>query len=335
MTLCTIAQVLNQPLMTNNPARPVAWLNDLLLEADAGIKSYLKRDIELGAYVDCYDGMNQMDLVIRQRPVWMAQTNLVAPSIGAVLPQSTINVVSTAGFNPGTGGNPNCQAPIIGVTTGNSTFSWVTYTGTTPTSFTGCSGGSGTLQNLPATGPVATNPVSVYSPVIWYDPSSARGQSPTAFASGTQYLLGAHYMVITDMQGRGSSSPLPVGVQASKRGLIRRWGGGPAQFAGFLWPQNYYGDKLAGARHPCWPIGDGAVKVAWSAGYLQVPADLAGACAKLVSQLVRINPTGRDMSSENLGAYSYSVLSEAADPELGTIRRILARYRESSWSSGN
>ncbi len=331
--LTTAEQVMRIPGFQCPAIRGVAWVNDLILAASAAVQQYCKRDIELTNYVDYYDGANQVDLVIRQRPVWSAQTNVAGSSIGAVLPQATINVASTVGFCPGMFGDPNAVPPSIGIQTGVSSFSWVTYTGTTATTFTGCSGGTGTMMNNPS--PQATNPTSVYSPVIHYDPQAARGTSPSAFGPGTQMVLGLAYMVVTDRQGRGATAPLPLGVKASNRGLIRRWGGGGAPMGGWWWPQNYYGDKLAGTRHACWPIGDGAIRVMYSAGFLQVPADVAYATAMLVAQMARIQPQGSDMSSENLGAYSYNILSEPTDPAMGTIRRTLNRWRESAWSSGS
>jgi hypothetical protein len=60
-------------------------------------------------------------------------TTITASSNGIVLPTGTINVVSTAGFNS------SGTFIIIGGST-------ITYTGKTSTSFTGCTGGSGTLS---------------------------------------------------------------------------------------------------------------------------------------------------------------------------------------------
>lgn len=63
-------------------------------------------------------------------------TTIAAGSNGASLPQATINVASTSGFN--TSGK-------IYVTTSLGTHA-VTYTGVTATSFTGCSGGLGVMS---------------------------------------------------------------------------------------------------------------------------------------------------------------------------------------------
>ena len=76
-----------------------------------------------------------------------ASTTIAAGSNGAVLPQSTINVASVAGFNPSGG--------TIYI---NGSVTPITYTACSGTTFTGCSGGSATLatgqtvKGLPALG---------------------------------------------------------------------------------------------------------------------------------------------------------------------------------------
>ena len=62
-------------------------------------------------------------------------TTIAAGSNGVALPQTTINVASTAGF-------PTSGTILVVTSTGTNT---VTYTGTTATSFTGCTGGTGTM----------------------------------------------------------------------------------------------------------------------------------------------------------------------------------------------
>lgn len=68
--------------------------------------------------------------------VIVTSTTITSGSNGAVLPQATINVASTAGFS---------TSGIVNVT--SSTGSQViAYTGITGTSFTGCTGGTGTMS---------------------------------------------------------------------------------------------------------------------------------------------------------------------------------------------
>jgi len=67
----------------------------------------------------------------------IVNTTIAVGSNGAILPQGTINVASTTGF-PTSG--------TINVATTSNVLQVVTYTGTTPTSFTGCTGGTGTMS---------------------------------------------------------------------------------------------------------------------------------------------------------------------------------------------
>jgi hypothetical protein len=73
-----------------------------------------------------------------------ATTTIAVGSNGQALPQGTINVVSTTGF---------LSAGLLSVTT-SSGVQTVTYTGTTATSFTGCSGGVGTMSTGGAVGAI-------------------------------------------------------------------------------------------------------------------------------------------------------------------------------------
>lgn len=65
-----------------------------------------------------------------------ARTTIASGSNGQTLPQATINVASTSGFN-------STGTIHIKTSTGDET---VTYTGLSPTTFTGCSGGMGTMS---------------------------------------------------------------------------------------------------------------------------------------------------------------------------------------------
>lgn len=82
-----------------------------------------------------------------------AMTTIAAASNGAVLPQAVINVASTAGF-------PASGTILIILAGGPQT---ITYTGKTATSFTGSSGGTGTLRGNGDLGRIG-NPVGLQSP---------------------------------------------------------------------------------------------------------------------------------------------------------------------------
>ncbi len=332
--LTTYEQVYQIPGNCNVAARPVAWVNSLIGAASEAAKQYMKRDIELCAYVDYYTGEGQRDLVLRQYPVWQGEAYLDSSMNGVALPQATITVSSTAGFHPGTAGNPNAVPPSVGILTGINTWTYVTYTGTTATTFIGCLGGSGTMATNPGSSSPA--PFSVYSPVVHLDAQGYGGQRSSSNGTGSQLIGGVHYYVVLDTQGQGGQTPLPLGVRASKRGLLRNCGG--AGSFGFGWQQPYYGGgfgRLAGNRGPCWPGADQGIRVMYSAGFLTVPFDVQYAVAMLVNQMMRVQPMGENLSSESLGGYSYSVLMNEADPAMGTIRRTLARYREPSFAMGS
>jgi hypothetical protein len=300
-----------------------SWLGDLLGEADAGIKKYCKRDLEMTSYVEYHDGHNTPEVIARQYPIWVAQTSISALSNGASLPVSTLNVTSTKGFPPGTGGNPNAQPPSLCVQTGLSTYATVTYTGTTATSFTGCQGGTGTLTSQLGQSTVGT-------PCVYFNETGYYGQAPpnatgipSGFSDGNLMVLGSQFAVEVD-DGRG---------QRSDRGLILKLGGVGVGFPGF-YRETLYSGKLAAYRLPCWPRGYGNIKVAYTAGYFPIPFDLVNACVQMVAWLSRSQPLGGVLTSENLGGYSYSILTNPdanSKPELGSIIQTLTRYRETSW----
>jgi len=83
-------------------------------------------------------------------------TTIAAGSDGQTLPQATIFVVSTAGFPPA--GVPGAFGRITVVT--DAGVQTITYTGTTPTSFTGClfGGGLGTMSTGGAVEGISANP---------------------------------------------------------------------------------------------------------------------------------------------------------------------------------
>jgi hypothetical protein len=310
--------------MSNTATAPIAWLNTLIGAADSAIKDFCKQNLELQSLVEYYSGNLQQDIICREYPVLSADTTISSLSDGVVLPTSTINVASTKGFSPGSGGDPNAVPPAIAVQTASNTYVTITYTGVTSTSFTGCSianGGSGTLSS-------STNLNRVFTPVVYSDYNGYYGQRPGAFSDSTIAVKGSHFIVVTDRNRTRSR-----GVNSSNRGLLRRVGGFGSTIGEAGWSSEVtYQGKLAGHRLPYWPRGEGNLCVRYSAGFSPIPLDLQYATAQLVAYMVRVMPSGSPLSSESLGAYSYSVLSQNNDvPEIGSIQRILARYREVSF----
>lgn len=327
--LSTVERVLRVPGLNNAAQLPTPWLNDLIGEADAGVKQYLKRDIELFAYSDYYSGNDQQDVICRQYPVWAGVTTVAAGSGGVSLPTGIVNVASTVGFHPGFNLGPTATLapdlvlPSIAVQVGTTTFTQVFYTGTTATSFTGCTGGTGTMNTGGA----------VNSPVVFYDPQAYWGQAPQAFAADTQIVMGTNFAVLTD-GGGGYAGGFVSGKSAgrkSARGLLRRIGGSGQGFVGF-YPENYWSGKLGARKLPTWPNGQGNIKVCYTAGYAayDVPLAIVNACTQLAAYLVRTVPTGAPLQSESLGAYSYSVMTQQTDvPEIGSIVGMLRPHRDS------
>lgn len=322
MALTTLANVRAVPGLNNVVTAPDAWLNALIGAADNTIKRWCKQNLELRAYSEFLSGNDMPNLVLRQFPVLSGVTQIASGSNGAVLPQATINVVSTTGFDPG----GRADLPTLSVQTSQNTWTTVTYTGTTATTFTGCAGGTGTLSSQPSFNAVG-------QPAVWVDNGAYWGQaSPSVtpyavgtgpFADGTLQVQGVNFALDLDERG-----------QTSKRGLLRRLGGilanGGSYWGGWISPNINQG-KLASGRVPCWPRGYGNIKIAYSAGYATVPDDLSYCATTLVANMIRNQPKGTELSSESLGSYSYSTLSASEDPEIGSIRQILTRYRDASW----
>ncbi len=329
--LTTLANVRAVPTFNSTARYSDAYLTMLVAAADAAVKKFCKRDLELKAYTEYLDGNEQPGLVLRQWPVLGGTTTVASSMDGLALPQATINVTSTLQPDGTTAFDDYARAagqrPTISVQTGLTSWAAVQYTGTTPTSFTGCTGGTGTLS-----GQAGQNFVT--QPVAWFDPNGFAGEYPPGvnpnvpgtgpFSQGTQLALGTNYIVDVDDGG-----------QSSERGILRRVGGGAQPGFVGAYPLNSLGmgqGKLSSWRRPCWPRGDRNIKVSYSAGYLSVPADLTYAATMLVTYMARVQPLGASLSSESLGAYSYSVLSNSNDvPEIGSLSVCLRRYREVSW----
>jgi hypothetical protein len=332
LSLCSVNDVLEIPGMSNVAAVPTAWLSALVIAADAACKKWCKQNLELQSLVEFYSGDGTQNIVLRQTPVWQGQTLLAAGSQGAVLPQTTLNVVSTAGFCPGTAvSNPSNVPPTLQVQTGPSSWTAVTYTGTTATSFTGCSGGNGTTGLSPN--------CNVAAPVVWCDPQGYAGQFPQGNLAGNSIPFAD-----ATIQPKGLSwlAAVDSGGTVSNRGLLQRvggygsfgtFGGWGGYGAGIDGGGGRYGNKLGGTRLPYWPFGFGNLQVAYSAGYYPVPSDLNNACAKLVAYMARNDPQGANLGSEGLGNYSYNVLVNTNPdtvPEIGSIVGILKFYRDFS-----
>lgn len=124
--------------------------------------------------------------------VWVNSTNVAPASNNQILPQTVINVASTAGFLP--------EGGTLTIFLNPTTVTYVTYTGTTGTQFVGCAGGVGTL---------GTGQQIVQSTEASYI------EQPDDFTGGTLYTDsdGAMYVYILGVDvtgGFGATSLYPV-----------------------------------------------------------------------------------------------------------------------------
>ncbi len=157
---------------------------------------------------------------------------------------------------------------------------------------------------------------------VWVSNGSYAGQGTNPFPASSLLVDGTNYFLVLDSSIGG--------VACSERGILRMIGGGMQGWPNIL-PSAWGWGKLSGTRQPGWALGYGNIKVEYSAGYREIPEDLSMACATLVAAMVRFVPTGSPLTSENLGAYSYNIMTQSVAgniPELGTVGMVLRSYRE-------
>lgn len=134
----------------------------------------LARDLR-GYSVQILSGPNAGSTIqISSNSTFTGSTTVAAGSNGLALPQATLNVASTAGF-------PASGQVLVAI---NGGWQIVTYTGITATSFTGCTGGTGTL---------ATSQVVQFASSITVPAQASAFTTATVFRLITPryYVLGA------------------------------------------------------------------------------------------------------------------------------------------------
>lgn len=153
---------------------------------------------------------------------------------------------------------------------------------------------------------------------VWEDPTGYFGQASGAFASTTLLVNATDYVLDYD-----------DGVPQSNSGLLIRLRGAFANLAWPYWPIAQAGSfrPLSASPLPRWFWGRGNIKVQYTAGYATIPSDLQSAANMLVAWMIENVPQGNEISSESMGAYSYSI---STSPALGGVRQILSRYKELS-----
>lgn len=152
------------------------------------------------------------------------------------------------------------------------------------------------------------------------------GRGVDAFASDTLLTEGVDYVLKYDDPEGGRS----------QSGILLRISGGAHPNDSYFWPAQQPQGTLTARVSPYWPRGIGNVKILAVAGYQTVPEDLAAACHMLAVWLWKNIPRGGvPLGSERFEEYGYSLAVNAlrtgtGGPEIGTIRGLLAPYKERS-----
>lgn len=157
---------------------------------------------------------------------------------------------------------------------------------------------------------------------VYLDATGYYGDGTSAFGSTTLLTVGSDYVLVRDDMTTGT-------VGAS--GILRRIGSIPTTgiISGIVYPSGQRRGTLSGFdRAAVWPIGDGNIKVTYTAGYSTIPGDLEAACNMLAAQIRSAREQGRPMQSENFIDYSYQLLTNTKFAELSEVRSLLAPYRE-------
>jgi hypothetical protein len=193
-----------------------------------------------------------------------------------------------------------------------------TYCGRTfaQTSYTEYVSGTGHPELLCRHRPVVTSGLTVY-----LDSGGYWGQGSGAFASTTALTAGSDYALRLDEPE----------ASRSKSGILV-WLGGSAESSG--WPSwRSTGLLTPGIVQSGWPVGQGNLKLVYTAGFADIPDAVEEAVYLLSQTLIAQtdNNTFQD-TSESLGPYSLSKtqLSYFAR-EVRGFKEALARYREVSW----
>lgn len=155
-------------------------------------------------------------------------------------------------------------------------------------------------------------PVTAVSSVK-VDEGGAFGKADGSFGSATALTEGVDWCLDCEEGGSTSSS-----------GVLFR--------IGSVWPLRAFVPSRGFLANDA-SVSPGCIRVAYTAGYAPIPADISLAARLLAARMRRESEFGGySLYSERLGDYSYRLGKvDNHDPEIGTIRSILARYRESGW----
>lgn len=149
------------------------------------------------------------------------------------------------------------------------------------------------------------------------DSTGAYGSGPSPFSAATLLTQGTDYALVRDKGSTGKS------------GLLRKISGSSP-----LWfPSDLVFFRDAGGlgyRRPnYWPAGFGNVKVVYDYGFVTIPDDIVLAVVTATSMISNSVKYGYPLTGEGLADYNYNV-AIARDPEFGTVRQLLGKYRDVS-----
>lgn len=148
---------------------------------------------------------------------------------------------------------------------------------------------------------------------VWQDNGGWYGQAQNAFAAGTQLVLGKDYALVVD-------------DTVSRCGILRKL----SNLNNFFPSDLFFYGKPGGLayRGPLyWPRGYGNIKVVYTYGFAVIPDDIKLAVATAVSIVMNSTRWGFPSAGEGVGGHSWS-LSITREPEFGTVRQLLSRYRD-------
>lgn len=319
-TAITITQnaVANGSVLITFPAS--ALLTQLIQAAQQAIETYIGFPVETQQCIEYYSGNYYPDLILRR------------PYVTAVAVVCMDNTAESVGGAWGQAG----QVTLTGTTTASS----VSVTGISSTA--GLQVGYSVIgTGIPAGTWIATIPNGTSVTLTQAATASATVSIKFAAAFNQQTLLTLGQDYALNLEGSyngmaGAGLLRYLAVTAAGYG----WWGGAGTGMG-------YGRSTltpVGNRNPGWPMGQGNIQVAYTAGWdpnTNMPADLKQACVQLTQFMALVTPQGgQTVTNESLGKYSYGLGSVnmataagnalAAAGELGTTRQLLTRYRD--WS---
>ena len=147
---------------------------------------------------------------------------------------------------------------------------------------------------------------------VHYDPNGFFGTVTDSFGSTTLLTAGVDYALHSSLSGSNADPGLLVRINGVWTEYVRRRE--PWKLSRDLVPQ------------------DGDIKVIYVGGYSTIPGDIKLAAVQMVSRMESLVKHGREIKFEHLGDWSIRIADETLkNPEMGSIRQMLARYRDIPW----